>query len=70
MSKFYLIIPSDLLLWLPHGTTARGGSREISVNVPDNEEWRPGLLLKLLEKRRESLDQTHIDKPIESLCTT
>ena len=38
--------------------------------VPDNDEWRPGLLLKLLEKRRESLDQTHIDKLIESLCTT
>ena len=39
--------------------------------VPQNVEWRPGLLLKLLDTRRDSL-QNHdqLDKMIDSLCTT
>ena len=39
--------------------------------VPQNVEWRTGLFLKLLETRRDSL-QNHdqLDKMIDSLCTT
>ena len=39
--------------------------------VPQNDEWRPGLLLKLLDTRKESL-QNHdqLEKMIDSLCTT
>ena len=39
--------------------------------VPPNDEWRPGLLVKLLEKRRDCLENhDQLDKMIDSLCTT
>ena len=38
--------------------------------VPEKDEWRPGLLLKLLEMRRGAEDRKNLDKMIESLCTT
>ena len=38
--------------------------------VPDNDEWRSGLLSKLLEMRRNSMEKKHFDELIESLCTT
>ena len=39
--------------------------------VPNNDEWRSGLLLKLLEKRRQSVNKDdQLDKMIVSLCTT
>ena len=39
-------------------------------SVPESDEWRPGLLLKLLEMRRGTEDRKNLDKMIESLCTT
>ena len=40
-------------------------------SVPPNDEWRPGLLVKLLEKRRDCVENhDQLDKMIESLCTT
>ena len=38
--------------------------------LPEKDEWRPGLLLKLLEMRRGAEDRKNLDKMIESLCTT
>ena len=40
------------------------------VAVPVNDGWRSGLLLKLLEERRKSIDHPQLDKMIESLCST
>ena len=39
-------------------------------SVPESDEWRPGLLLKLLEMRRGAEDRKNLDKMIDSLCTT
>ena len=38
--------------------------------VPSNDAWRSGLLLKLLETRRTSVEHEHLDKMIDSLCST
>ena len=38
--------------------------------VPDNDGWRSGLLIKLLEEKRKTSDHPQLDKMIESLCTT
>ena len=38
--------------------------------VPSHDELRSGLLLKLLEARRNSLNSEHLDRLIDSLCTT
>ena len=38
--------------------------------VPSNDAWRSGLLLKLLETRRTSVGHEHLDKMIDSLCST
>ena len=39
--------------------------------VPNNDDWRSGLLQKLLEKRRQSVNKDdQLDKMIVSLCTT
>ena len=40
------------------------------AQVPDNDEWRPGLLLKLLERRRDTDNRVNLDKMIDSLCST
>ena len=40
------------------------------TKVPANDEWRSGLLLKMLEIRTNALDKKNLDKQIESLCTT
>ena len=40
------------------------------AEVPDNDEWRPGLLLKLLERRRDTDNRVNLDKMIDSLCST
>ena len=38
--------------------------------VPDGDWWRPGLLLKLLDMRGKVADHDHLDKMVDSLCTT
>ena len=40
------------------------------ASVPENDEWRPGLLLKLLENRRDAANKELLDKMIDSLCST
>ena len=38
--------------------------------VPDGEWWRPGLLLKMLEMRGSVIDHDHLNKMVDSLCST
>ena len=38
--------------------------------VPSNDAFRSGLLLELLETRRTSVEHEHLDKMIDSLCST
>ena len=40
------------------------------AEVPQNDEWRSGLLLKLLEMRRYAMEKKTFDKMIDSLCST
>ena len=42
----------------------------LKTAVPSNDEWRSGLLVKLLETRRSSVDHEHLDRMIDSLCST
>ena len=42
----------------------------LKTAVPSNDEWRSGLLMKLLEERRNSLEHEYLDRLIDSLCTT
>ena len=42
----------------------------LKTAVPSNDEWRSGLLVKLLETRRSSVDHDHLDRMIDSLCST
>ena len=38
--------------------------------IPAKEFWRPGLLIKLLERKRREVCGPEMDEMIESLCTT